>query len=106
MSSEFGKGFTYCIGLFLCHSERHYGDKRDVSSFFYAAADHLFELEIPHTAPVKFQEKVNLFKSFCLSRRLEDNSKEDVIKAVQEAKDILREWDEICGISTKKGDYE
>jgi hypothetical protein len=22
IKSEFGKGFTYCIGLFLCHDER------------------------------------------------------------------------------------
>ena len=65
--SEFGKGYAYCLGLFLAHewkmfsdkskakewAEKHPGDIQvyEASSWFNGAADHLFELEIPAALP-------------------------------------------------------
>jgi len=54
--NEFGKGFTYCIGLFLAHAERKYSAVEaevDNMLWFNGAADHLFELEVPDTFPLK-----------------------------------------------------
>lgn len=65
-TSEFGKGFTYCLFLFAKHWWRHmediktyktmyetpgekgfYSERRAISMWFNGAADHLFELEVP-----------------------------------------------------------
>lgn len=55
--SEFGKGFLYNMFLFAKHWWRIYSDKKDYKSigdesrayqmWFYGAADHLAEFEIP-----------------------------------------------------------
>lgn len=108
--SDFGKGFTYCIGLFLCHSERdHYtewGAVRDYIStltFFYGAADHLLELEIPD---LPFKGEVEEWKDKCITWKVTPSTKEDRIWATNKAKEFLLKYDQHCGISAVKGDYE
>lgn len=49
--SDFGKGFFYNIFLFAKHFERYNdfrtGIKQDYSMWFYGAADHMLEMEVP-----------------------------------------------------------
>ena len=118
--SEFGKGLTYCLGLFLCHSERDYLiTTKDIEKgiinkpymWFYGAADHMFELEIPTDLPKKLQLKLKKFKGKVMGWRLtlakEDHAtKGDKKWAIQEAKDLLRAIDNFHGIKTSKGDWE
>src|SRR5690348_8276229 len=57
--SEFGKGLTYCLGLFLAHAERWSKDSGAgrvmgtdrPGSWFNSASDHLYELQIPEVLP-------------------------------------------------------
>lgn len=112
--SEFGKGYAYCLGLFLAHAERMKAYKGNSSMgpdmWFYGAADHLFELEIPAALTEKKRAAIEAWKSSCLNCRLslsgEPATWNDVEKALQYAKDLLLEWDAICGIPCEKGDYE
>jgi len=41
--SEFGRGFAYCLGLFLAHAEKDYGMVAHYDLWFCAATDHLWE---------------------------------------------------------------
>lgn len=112
--SEYGKGFTYCIGLFLCHAERFFypikGNDRPINYelWFNGAADHLFELVIPENFS-NFKECSD-WRARCMSWRLSidcpEPTEEDFVWAVQKAKDFLRAWDEQCGIKTTKGEWE
>lgn len=118
-NSEFGKGLTYCLGLFLCHSERDYliteNDKEKMiinkpHMWFYGASDHLFDLQIPKTLPKVLQKRLKEFQRKCLIWRLpmmqEDKAtEEDRIWAVDEAKELLRAVDRYYGIKTIKGDW-
>ena len=104
MSSEFGKGLTYCIGLFLAHAERKDLIRgSDYSMWFNGAADHLYELQIPGEYPDALIERLSKFQETCINWRLNWASEEDFKWAVQEAKDLLREIDETNGIETEKG---
>jgi len=125
--SEFGKGLTYCLGLFLCHSERDYIVKDEFAKtkeakdalkiinrpdlWFYMAADHIFDMEIPISLPQKLKNRLMKFRSKVIGLRLPMNLKnlateKDKIWAVQEAKDLLRLIDKHFGIDTKRGDFE
>ena len=100
--SEFGKGFTYCIGLFLAHAERkelegHY-------LWFNGAADHLFELEIPDNFILKLECAV--WKKMCLRWRLAEYSKKDLVWALEQAKLFLLVWDKQNNIPCEKGSWE
>lgn len=119
-TSEFGQGLCYCLGLFLCHSERDYLiTKNDIEKgiinkpylWFYGAADHLFELQIPDTLPTSLQNRLKTFQSKVLHWRLpmdkKDNAtEEDKIWAIKEAKDLIREIDKFYGIKVIKGEWE
>ncbi len=119
MNSEFGKGLTYCLGLFLCHSERDYlmteddrikGIINKPHMWFYAAADHIYELQIPKTLSKELQKRLKEFKHKVMSWRLPMNEKdnatdEDKSWAIQEAKDLLRAIDMEFGIKTAEGEW-
>jgi len=127
MKSEFGKGCAYCLGLFLCHSERDYivrdgfaKTKKEKecleiinrpSMWFYGASDHMFEMEIPKNIPLRLQKRLGRFKTKAIKWRLpmdeKDNATEDDRKwAIQEAKDLLRELDKQLGLKPIKGGWE
>lgn len=99
--SEFGKGYSYCLGLFLAHAERRilWLDKNDYSLWFNGAGDHLFEFEA-------VSEQAKAFKSRVLHLRLEKATEEDFIWAIREAKDLLMQFDKENGYEVIKGDYE
>ena len=115
--SEFGKGFAYCIGMLLAHAQfkaRYKNDENgsiDYSDFFYPAVDHLSELTLPKKISEDLKHRTLHWKSFCLARRLPTYgapipSRSDYFWAISEAKEILRLWDEECGIETIKGNYK
>lgn len=120
MKSEFGQGLTYCLGLFLCHSERDYLiSEEDIERgiinkpylWFYAAADHLFDLEIPETLSKPLQNRLKRFRNKVLHWRLTIDKKDKATEkdkqwAIQEAKDLLRLIDKNFGVKTQKGGFE
>jgi len=108
--SEFGKGLTYCLGLFLAHDERRTSALTDCDPdwglWFNGAADHLFDLQIPPTLPDALQEDLLSFQKQCLHWRLEDATKADKIWATATAKCLLMRIDEHFGVEVEKGDWE
>ena len=102
LQSEFGKGFTYCIGLFLAHTERK--DNVEYNLWFYGASDHLFELEIPSNFSLKVE--CEEWQKKCLEWRLEKYTGEDKIWALEQAKRFLLEWDRQNNIPCEKGQWE
>ena len=120
--SEFGKGFTYCIGMFLMHAERPrcdptfkvFEDSPYASQWemwFNAAADHLYDLNIPECVDSISRKEIEEWRKKCIEWRLSMNSankatKEDYEWAVKEAKKFLRETDMYLGADVEEGDYE
>ena len=125
MKSEFGKGLSYCLALFLCHSERtpmYQGElakkmgyseeealKKDAAMWFYAATDHLYDLQIPDNLPDSLKKRLGKLSKVCFANRLRmDNEVDPKLKvwAIQEAKDLIRLIDKFHGIKTAKGSWE
>lgn len=122
--SEFGKGYSYCLGLFLAHewklfqmemkenatSESVSSSYNRASTWFNGAADHLFDLQIPEKLPAEKRKQIADFQSRCLQFRLCMNGEKcewsDAHAALDEAKDLLREWDDFNGIETIKGGWQ
>ena len=116
MRSDFGKGFSYCLGLFLAHAEKFGEIRRNkelkVGSemWFNASSDHFYEIQTEHL-PKHLKKRVEVLASKCLiwdhSFSSENSSTwEDVDWAIQEAKDILRLYDNYNKIKTCKGSWE
>ena len=110
--SEFGKGYSYCLGLFLAHAERYSCEKcnrknigvigilnGDYGLWFHGAGDHLYEFDAKTGRAIDFRNKV-------LHLRCEKATKEDFEWAIREAKDLLMEYDKSNGIEVTKGNYE
>ena len=114
--SEFGKGFAYCLGLFLAHAERDMSSCKkmnDYSIWFNAAGDHLFDLctDEKVLGTWELAEKAKSFRKYVLDRRIlfDDSIEptiEDVKWAVQQAKNLLLEWDRAKGIDCQRGTWE
>lgn len=119
--SQFGKGLTYCIGLFLAHEDRYTAWKEatteisainDVNLWFNGASDHLYDLQIPNTLPPQLRKRLQEFRYRCIdlghgeSHMKGDGKEEDFYWAIKEAKDLLRLIDEHYGIKTVEGDHE
>ena len=106
--SEFGKGFAYCLGLFLAHAEREVYQE-DYSLWFSGASDHLYELEIPEVME-PIAERITIFQDKCLDFRnmfgSDQVSREDKIEMIQEAKSLLREYDARNGVDVIRGRWE
>ena len=111
--SEFGKGFTYCLGLFLCHADRRFKDKeREKSSqtnlafiWLNGAADHLFEFDA-EKAPKPKRDRCQKLQDNVLGRRLAyDVTWEEIEGYIEEAKTILLEYDKFCGFEVIKANY-
>lgn len=111
--SDFGKGFAYCLGLFVMHWERvayARGGESRLSSWFYCAGDHLAEIETdPAILGEEIATKVKELTSVCdefrdLGHR--DATMDDVRGSVKKALEILRMWDERQGIAVEKARWE
>lgn len=119
--SEFGKGLTYCLALFLCHSEREYWSRDEdneikkimdrADMWFNGASDHLYDLEIPDNLPLNLKKRLAKLcsKSIHWGHGFDMGdtpTKDDKKWAIQEAKDLIRLIDKFHGIETIKGDWE
>lgn len=107
--STFGKGLTYCLGLFLSHAERtmENGKPMEAVIWFNGAADHLYDMEIPDFLPEKLREEMVSFRGKCIRWRLYDNpTVADQEWAVAMAKTFLREIDRQMGVDVVKGTFE
>lgn len=110
--SEFGTGFAYCLGLFLCHSEREEvrgkgGDYHEAHMWFYGAVDHLFELQVPDIFSDEKKAEIQAFRDRCIKYRWGTEATwENVTEEIQNAKDFLRQFDEALGIISEKGEWE
>ena len=116
--SEFGLGFAYCLGLFLAHAEKfsELRSKKELhfpaSNWFNAASDHFYDFQVDY-APPSLKERCVKLRDYCLEaghgRGLfgaMEVSWDDVDRCIQEAKDILREYDSFNKIPTIKGRWE
>ncbi len=107
--SEFGKGFTYCIGLFLMHADRYNNEATRAALWFNGASDHLFELQIPEHFELKDaceawkQEVLDLGHGRGLSGPVAES---EIEWALDKAKGFLMAWDKQCGVATEKGSWE
>lgn len=112
-TSEFGKGLTYCLGLFLCHAERDMKvveSLTDIDLWFNASSDHFYELQIPNNLSEELINRLTILRDKCLEWghgfRTPKATKEDRIWAVKEAKELLRLIDEHFGVTTIKADWD
>ena len=102
--SEFGKGYAYCLGLFIAHAHNRMDSN---GLWFYSATDHLRELQIPSALPQHKQDRIKAFVDRCFRLRWDVRETHDHIdSAIKEALDLLLEWDEFLNIPSEKGDYE
>ena len=118
--SEFGKGYAYCLALFIAHEWKMFQMEADskekpnsydrASMWFNGAADHLFDLQIPTALPDEKQKQIAAFQDRCLQFRLcmrgEACDWKDAHAAIDEAKDLLREWDAFLNIPSVKGSWQ
>lgn len=104
-NSEFGRGFSYCLGLFLAHAERAYTSE-DYSMWFSGATDHLFELEIPLLFLESERKEILDFQEFCLSKRYHGATIEDYEKSIKQAKEILLLLDKRLNIPAIEADWK
>jgi len=114
--SEFSRGFIYCLGLFLAHSERDYDkDKKDKDYDYIVmsgASDHLYELKVPESMPQEIKDRCERLRDRAFEIRSffgEDRkSKDKSIELFKEAKSILLAIDQelFKDINATKGDWE
>jgi hypothetical protein len=109
-TSEFGKGLTYCIGLFLAHAERK-DIGTDAETWFDGASDHLRELDVSVVSSRKLKKEIVEWSRKCLvwghgfqKPKATDKNKEWAIK---EAKRFLLLIDrKLLGIKSVNGEWD
>ncbi len=122
MKSEFGKGLTYCIGLFLMHARGFEKYKRmenalEKSTFswpefwFDGARDHLYELDTSHLQDAKLKQKIEKWatkvKDWGLSFDEKKPTPSDVQWSIKKALEFLRIIDkQLLNTKTVKGEWE
>lgn len=116
--SMFGKGCTYCLGLFLQHTMMHSNMAEvEAKSFglvwFNGASDHLIDMQIPDNFPEYLQKKIGMFKKTCVDwghntyNGVPMPSKENVEWALDEAKSILMDIDRfLLEVNVKEAEVE
>ena len=113
-TSEFGKGLTYCIGLFLAHAEREIhntGTDRDYALWFNGSSDHLYDLDLSKIKDLSLKIRLNDWRDKIIHWGHGFSEPTAVEKnfnwSVQQAKDFLREIDNIViGVKTIQGQWE
>lgn len=103
--SEFGKGITYCLGLFLSHAERYSNELEQKEqlphlnvtwAWFNGASDHLYELQTDNKKLSKeLNKRLEKFKEDMLNKghgqdcMFIKNDKKTVTEAIREAQTLL-----------------
>ena len=115
--STFGKGLTYCLGLFLAHERDNFIfginpdniSKTSCMLWFNASSDHLYDLVIPSELPKELRERLIIFKQKCLEAGHGFKGEVEyptITWALMEAKELLRLIDEHHGIKTIEAEYK
>lgn len=120
--SEFGKGLTYCVGMFLAHAERWSCEKctpilkaKGVNMrahWFNGASDHLYEMVIPENYPEELKDRLQNFRDGALEKghglkgMMQPNTEEEIGEYLEEAKELLRLIDEEHGIKTEEAEWK
>jgi hypothetical protein len=102
--SDFGQGFTYCLGKFLEHAERPRLVKAEKEWMWFAGAtDHLRDLELPDNLPEEIAAQVDALENFCRLRQNPEfeSTYDDVDKALGMAEGILAAVDRWLGVVVK-----
>ena len=102
MTSEFGKGFLYCIGLFLEHAALH---QNSPSGWFNGATDHLIEMTIPQNLTPDLRVRIELWRDDCLSKRWQITTAQNRDNALIQARNFLKYLDTLNGIETEESEY-
>ena len=108
--SIFGKGLTYCIGLFLAHEEglevyekTLVGITNPYVFWFNKAADHLIEMQIPTFLPKKLQTDLRELREKSIGWRMGDAATiKDFLWAIERAKNCLLRIDKYFKIKSKE----
>lgn len=123
--SEFGKGLTYCIGLFLAHTERATKYKKEMAPlekehnlsmhwpemWFNGASDHLCELDVSKIDDEALREEIISWKEKVLhwGHGFEEPkaTEENIHWSIKKATEFLRQIDEkLLKTETIKGQWE
>ena len=112
--SEFGKGLTYCLGLFLAHAERKIielpGFSDGYEMWFNGASDHVYEINVPDTFPSEIKQRIEIFREKVLNWghgfKIPGADKDAFEWSIQEAKDLLLLIDKHIGTETEQGRWE
>lgn len=108
-TSEFGKGLTYCIGLFLAHTEREIYDK-NYHIWFNGASDHLYDLDLSTIENKSLKKRLSKWRSKVIhwghGFSPPKATEKDFNWSIQQAKDFLREIDTKIGLKTIQGFWE
>lgn len=121
-NSSFGKGLTYCLGLFLSKEptivellnccEKSGFEEKAYELWFNVASDHIFDLQIPDSIPVELQDRLKKFQKNCMTWRfpmLKEHKRptqQDFEWALKEVKFLLRAIDMHIGVEVEKGEFE
>lgn len=113
-TSEFGRGLTYCIGLFLTHAEREIhntGTDRDYALWFNGSSDHLYDLDLSKVKNELLKAQITDWREKIIhwGHGFSEPSatEENFHWSVQQAKDFLREIDDtLIGVKTVQGQWE
>ena len=110
--SEFGKGFVYCLGLFLKHDKLR--TDAELRYWFDGAKDHIVECEVPQNTPQKIKDlfnllgetiqEYNMFYAYTPDT-LELDYKSGKAKCIELAEEILFEYDEFLGNLPQKAEW-
>lgn len=110
MSSDFGKGTCYVLGLFVEHAWMWRNTRTrqldgGAQVWFNGASDHLYELQIPECLPVDLRERMKAFQTKVLNWghgfNGEEPTVEDVDASIEEAIGFLKEIDAVLGVETE-----
>jgi hypothetical protein len=112
--SEFGKGLSYCLGLYLEHAWmwRSAGSRDEIKGgallWANGASDHLYELEIPENLPMELQARLKAFREKNLNWGHGFKGSEptiaDMNDSISEAHNLLLEIDKAYGIDAEQAD--
>jgi len=130
--SEFGKGFIYCIGLFLVHAAKYqemlvqykemaeknpdlFSEAGATSMWANGASDHFYEFTIPDAfrkANPEMTRRAEEMKRIALDMghgnglmNKHKYGREDVFKLIKTAKDLCLAIDQWLGIKCKKAEW-
>lgn len=111
ITSDFGAGLTYCLGLFLAHTKSimETVEKQTFRLWFYEAGDHLLDFQYEQAPTEELKNRCKQFRDKVLCWRLPHNENEEPTKAnytwaIQEAKDLLMEIDKANNIKAIKAE--